>query len=338
MLVLILDFVLLKWDKTHTNRDYSILKILPSPDNIYAVGNSMFYTGIDFHLLNSLLPENEHVDFEYHNGYYSNLWYLLFKTTIIPSKRYPKFVIWGFRPSYAKYPAFRQKKIGDIEKINTKDDPYYELKISYQDIPVKDMSAKDKFQLWIEKNSFIYGKRKKTRAKLTSVINKIAILALKPIISEARLKGIKKHFISKKLSVADFLIQKSSKKRFAMVEETVADQGKRFIKGRKVPFDESFIPDIASMLSSAEIPSLVLIFKPSKTVPEDIRFADDAEKFFISNKISYINFLNDDRITGDLYAKGDHYNTEGRKLITNIVSQKLIQLLRDSQMSILNGI
>ena len=141
-------------------------------------------------------------------------------------------------------------------------------------------------------------------------------------------RDLEENIISKELSVSDMIVKRFSKGNFVMVEETVADRGDKFIKGKKVRFKDSFIPDITTMISNAGIPQLVLIFKPvayfnDKLDPESIKFADDAENYFISNNISYINFMKDNRIAIKFYANGDHYNQEGREFITKIVGEKL---------------
>jgi len=117
-----------------------------------------------------------------------------------------------------------------------------------------------------------------------------------------------------------------------MVEETVVDAGMQFIEGERVDFVKSFIPDIAKMLMGSNIPQLVLIFKPATFAqnskdPDAERFANDAKNYFESNNISYINFIEDQRLGADCYAKGDHYNIKGRYLITKHVASLLKEML-----------
>jgi hypothetical protein len=326
-LILILDAV---FSYSFVSR-FSLVNKLNMPPNshhLYFLGNSMFKTGIDFELLNNnLLPEGEHADFEYHNGQYTNLWYLLIKNAIVPSSEHPKILVWGFRPTYANEPAFRQNKIGPIEEFCLGNDSFYESMISQQDF-----SQKDKFTLWLANNSFLFGNREDIKRKISSFINNIGVSFLKPLMSSERAAEIEDMFFTRKLTVSDFLVNQLSDGRYVMVEETVVDNGRKFIRGKKVKFDQSFIPIISSMISDAGIPQLVLIFKPAAYSKNElgkgpIKFAIDAEKYFKSKSIQYINFMKDDSISEDLYAKGDHYNTRGREHVTKAVSDKIKLML-----------
>ena len=42
-----------------------------------------------------------------------------------------------------------------------------------------------------------------------------------------------------------------------------------------------------------------------------------------------INFLKDARIVSKFYAKGDHYNMQGRELISKTVGDKLVSMLEE---------
>lgn len=313
--------------------DYGLqdmLYVKPRPDRVYALGNSMFKTGIDFELLNQLLPPNEHADFEYHNGYYSNLWYLILRRAIIPAREHPKVIVWGFRPTYAILPAFRKARVGDIEKFYQSEDMNdmnYEKKVQQQKI-----SWKDAFKIDLESRSFIYGKRNSIKNIISDIVNRISIFSLKPFVSADRHRELKRNFVAKNQSVLDLIIKELTHGRRVMMEETVADQGSKFVKGKRASFDDSFIPDIASMISEAGIPQFVIIFKPvahveGKLDAETLRFAEDAESFFKAKSIPYINFMKDDRIVREYYAKVDHYNAEGRLLITKSLGERLSQLL-----------
>lgn len=298
-------------------------------DNILAIGNSMFKTGIDFDVLNQMMPTKEHIDFEYHNGYYSNLWYLIFKNAILPANEHPKMIVWGFRPTYAVRPSFRQRKIGDIEKFYDGEDKYYEARITQTKMLDNDLCL-----VWLQNNSFFCGYRGSIKVKISQFLNTASVNFLKVFSSWQEDKKLENALLSGNISVSDLLVRRLTRGRFKTVEEKTVDAGKRFIKGEEVLFNESFIPDIASMISKADIPQLVLIFKPVTYLQhtmklEHLKFTDDAKKYFKEHSIPYIDFLNDERIVLKYYAKGDHYNEEGRQLITQIISEKLNQLLGD---------
>ncbi len=158
------------------------LNVLPKVNHVYVMGNSMFKTGIDFELLNRLLPKKEYVDFEYHRGYYLNLWYLIIKNAILPAKESPKLIVWGFNPPYAQF-VRRRWNISDIKKFYNGNDLYYDKKVSS-----KKISIKDKFIIWLGNKSYLYGERKKIRRTITNYINENAIYFLKSYIPTKRTK------------------------------------------------------------------------------------------------------------------------------------------------------
>ena len=71
-----------------------------------------------------------------------------------------------------------------------------------------------------------------------------------------------------------------------------------------------------------------MIWRPVAAVSgDDItdqqRFTDDAIAWFEANDIDYLDLFNDDRIAPELFASGDHYNAEGRELITQILADRI---------------
>ena len=84
----------------------------------------MFGTGLDVTLAQSLLPK-EKVSFGYYDGHYTTMWYSAFRNSLLPSGIKPKVVIWGFRPTFAMLPAYRQNAVTELEKFYDPNDPVF---------------------------------------------------------------------------------------------------------------------------------------------------------------------------------------------------------------------
>jgi len=148
----------------------SLAEQLPVPlesGDVYLLGNSMFKTGIDVEHLQALLPA-ESVKFSYHDGYYSNLWYLMAKNAIVPSDQRPSILVWGFRPTYAIQPAFQKRDSPDITTFRLEEEPFWEDVVSSRGrvpIPVDDSfinevgrastihSGRTDFQQWVQRRA-----------------------------------------------------------------------------------------------------------------------------------------------------------------------------------------
>jgi hypothetical protein len=79
---------------------------------------------------------------------------------------------------------------------------------------------------------------------------------------------------------------------------------------------------------------MVVIFKPASEIrgktPEDVvEFKDDALDFFRKNDIPIANVFDDLELSADDYGSGDHYNSSGRRKVTDFVSESYRQELED---------
>jgi hypothetical protein len=124
-----------------------------------------------------------------------------------------------------------------------------------------------------------------------------------------------------RLKISDVIVSFSTGGTGQRADALVIDNGERFINGRSVVFDQSFVPLTVRMLKSAEIPQLVVIFKPvsvfdAKMPVAAVSYYRDAVAFLGQEKIPHVDFVSDPLLTRDLYAKGDHYTSEGMTYVT----------------------
>ncbi len=293
----------------------------PESDRVLIIGNSMFKTGIDLESFEA--TTGHHVDFNYFDGYYTNLWFLIFKNAILQADEQPETLIWGFRPNYAIIPAFRQRKAGYIERFRSANEPEYEA-----------ISASTKLP-WTERvdlllaNSKLYSLRAEARSLLLQRSKELGIGGLSLLNDRYREESM----ISKTRdsSVGDLLLAAVTRDHVQMSEELVADvaspQDSRFITGNRTEFAQSFVPHIAAMLKSAGIPQLVVIFKPAselsgKTAHDVIQFKNDSVVFFRDNGIPVANVFDDLDLSGEDFGSGDHYNGSGRGKVTKFVAKR----------------
>ncbi len=102
------------------------LAVQPVDGGVYLLGNSMFKTGVDVDSMQAGIPERD-VRFNYYDGHYTSLWYLIAEGALGPSEQRPEIVVWGFRPRYAAVPAFRQNRPNSTELFEFDDLAYNRL-------------------------------------------------------------------------------------------------------------------------------------------------------------------------------------------------------------------
>jgi hypothetical protein len=102
------------------------LAVLPVDGGVYLLGNSMFATGVDVDALQAGIPERD-VRFNYYDGHYTSLWYLIAEAALGPSEERPELVVWGFRPRYAMIPAFRQNRPNSTDLFEFPDPDFERL-------------------------------------------------------------------------------------------------------------------------------------------------------------------------------------------------------------------
>lgn len=291
----------------------------PDENRTLIIGNSMFKTGVDPEQFEKVTGQP--ADFNYFDGYYTNLWYLIMKNAISPAEEHPKALIWGFRPNYAIIPAFRQRKAGHIERFRLADEPQFEAISASTELP------------WSERVDVVlsrfrlYSLRGEARTYVLSTSKDFAVQVLGYFDADYRQPATISRTQSS--SVGDLLLAAVTRDQVQMTEELVADvanaQDNRFITGERVTFDQSFIPHIAEIIEAAGIPQLVVVFKPvteiEESTPEDVvAFKDQALEYFLKNRIPVANVFDDLALDVSDYGRGDHYNGSGRAKVTDFVA------------------
>lgn len=296
--------------------------------DVYLLGNSMFKTGVDLDQLSGILPD-ESVKFSYHDGYYSNLWYLMAKNAIVPRPDdLPKVLVWGFRPTYANQPAFQKIDSPDIDTFSLESEPFWDEAVSSQGltvIPDRTLASR------LADHSTIRSERARAQDWTQSAANRISV-SLLDAVGAGSADALRSALIDSDDSVSDVLLRAVTDGRVQMSEELVVDAGAQFIEGPEVQFDQSFIPPTTELLSEAGIDQLVVIFKPvsvlDETIPPSaVEFADAASRFFEEQGIPYLNLLDEESLSSDQFASGDHYNADGRENVTALVGNRLRLLL-----------
>lgn len=310
----------------------SELKGPPADGEIYFIGNSMFGTGLDMEQVKRALP-GENATFGYYNGAYTNMWYAAIRNGLVPSGVRPKVVVWGFRPTYANLPAFRQNKPMDLEKFIDSDDKIFESILQNAGDPAypaggepaAPLSANDGSILgWMNENLPVMQRRTALRDALTKSMAHLSARAFAGGSPAAR------DFLApdSQLKVSDLIVAFATGGDVRRADALVVDNGEQFIKGREVSFDDSFAPRIAAELDRARIPQLVVIFKPVSVFgagmpPGAQAYYEEAVAYFEAQRIPYLDLVADDALTQELYAKGDHYTAEGMTYVTGRIIEKL---------------
>jgi hypothetical protein len=216
------------------------LAVQPVEGGVYLLGNSMFKTGVDLEAMQAGIPERD-VRFNYYDGHYTSLWYLIAEAALGPSEERPELVVWGFRPRYAMIPAFRQNRPNSTDLFEFPD-PEYD-----------------------------------------------------------RLTG-----------------------------DSFADGD--FVTGPTVGFTEGFIPLTVESFATSDLPQLVVIWRPVTVAqgtpdPDEEQFVAEAVAYLEARGIPYVDFFHDDRLGLTMFAKGDHFNADGMAQVTDILTERIRELL-----------
>ena len=110
-----------------------------------------------------------------------------------------------------------------------------------------------------------------------------------------------------------------------LAEERVGDGVGDFVTGERADFADGFVPITAELIADAGIDQLVIIWKPRNVADGNPTETDDmfvahALAWFDDAGIPVLDIYGDDRITIDYYASGDHFNPEGRELVTHLTA------------------
>lgn len=300
----------------------------PSADGIWVLGNSIFKTGVDPGELEALIG-GPPVDFEYHGGHYTSLWYLIAANALPGVEHRPDLVVWGFRPAYAALPAFRQNRVNSTELFLVEGDQTYESLAEGIDKPDRnalELVADDLYS-WVSRSGAF-----RARDEATSALSG-AGLRLGAAVAEAvgtdGGRMVREEVIDGDRTLLDLLNQVTTGGAVQLAEERVVDGVGDFVVGDPADFSGSFIPVIADELDGLGYDQLVIIWPPRAKAlglpePDEDRFVADAVSGLESSGYEVLNLYDDARFSGlDFYAEGDHFNSEGRSFITSLLAEEL---------------
>ena len=315
--------------KNATEQSIHPLKGPPQENSIYFIGNSMFGTGLDVELVRKKLADND-ISFGYYNGYYTNMWYAALRNGLLKHKQQPSLIVWGFRPTYAIYPAFRQNKSTDLDLYTDQNDTTFRGVLSNAGDPIYSLS--EQVQSTQPSSSILESLDQAPVFKMRRPFqNMVSQKQFSSFLSLAALTNPDAHDIIEnkdQTKLSDLIISFVTNGEVKKADAMVIDNGERFINGEAQPFSETFTPLIATLLKEKGLNQLVVIFKPvsefsNMTKPEALAYHREAIQYFEDNDIPYLDFIADESLTQDLYAEGDHYTQEGMMYITSAIIDKI---------------
>ena len=320
------------------------LKVVPASQDVYVLGNSMFGVGFDLQAARSQL-ENRSVDFAYYNGHYTSMWHLGLDIGMEISTA-PKIVVWGFRPTYAAFPAFRQNRATEEQEFRkhmnaahrnillNSGDPAYERR--YKSNPQDTQEA----QQFVTSEVFesLGGKiARKTQLHSKSLSRDSELLGLlvdgfSRVLADVAIKlGYSKELFysdEKLLELNNLLVEYTTGGRIRVADALVVDNGEQFIRGKAVKFEDSFLPEIVKEIQGLRSKQLVVIFRPVTTYDQPLdgelkAFYEDALSYFNERGLLVLDLLATEGLGREMYADGDHLNEAGRKFVTDLIVEKL---------------
>lgn len=293
-------------------------------DDVFIFGNSMFQTGIDFAPLAE--QSDRDISFDYHNGHYTSLWYLIADQALPQADPAPAVVVWGFRPFYAADPAFRTNVENDNDRFEPGDSVYRSLTIGSDEAP----AARDvvgRLRDWATGSGGLWARRDGAQAALASRSTDLGVDLIGAIRPDAT-ADFRERFANGEVTVTDEILRLATGGEVQLAEEQVVDGQGDFIRGPRVGFEDSFVPRIAEKLEMLDGKQLVVIWKPvaavnGSDVSAEEAFVEDATSYFDREGIAYIDLFHDPGIGLEMYASGDHYNADGRAHITTAIAEIL---------------
>ncbi|MEL7490845.1 MAG: hypothetical protein AAGJ73_08995 [Pseudomonadota bacterium] len=299
--------------------DLATLRGAPSDGSIYFMGNSMFGTGLDIELVRQKLP-GEQASFGYYDGHYSSMWYAAIRNSLIPSGNRPKVIVWGFRPTYAVLPAFRQNQKTALDALHDPEDPIAVKLLALGELAADSASG-------ASSTKGILGKVTETSEFLSrrSAVKDYAqnLLAKRTAVMFSADNDMAQAFADEdaNLKISDVVTAFATKGAIRRADALVIDNGERFIRGVGTSFEDSFIPHTAALLAEAGVPQLVVIFKPvsefdGTTPAEAVAYYQEAVDYLKAKNIPYVDLFSDNNLTEELYAKGDHFTHAGMQYVT----------------------
>lgn len=290
-------------------------KIASSEPDMILIGNSILGHGVDEKRL-SELTENKILKME-RQGTGSTVWYLLLKNIIGNAQPKPSKVAVIFRETELTEPTFRvegryQKQIAALAD---QDEPLV-AQLSYNQSHSLGMSLALQLipltRIRSEAKSFFEGSLKELTAYLTD--------------SSARAlnKDISRHFAPKKLNQA----------MFTQAQQKVEDADDDSLYSFESNVEASYLP---AMIALAKNTGYELIFVRAKKRShvgkenelalegERSRYFVDLENYLKTSNVRYLDFSGSKEITLEMYADGDHLNTKGKSVFTDLLAEALIR-------------
>jgi hypothetical protein len=296
-------------------------------DDVFVFGNSMFQTGIDFGPLAS--SSGRDVVFDYHNGHYTNLWYLIVDQALPLATPPPELIVWGFRPSFAAEPAFRGSAENDNDLFEPGDNAYRRLTVG-SDEPIDTWDLAGRLRESVVRSEGLWSRRDDAQAALAARSTDAGVDVV-GLLRPEDTAAFRERFANGDVTVTDEILRIATGGEVQLAEELVVDTQGEFTRGPIVPFDESFVPLIAEKLQEVQGEQLVVIWKSVSAVNGgetdlDERFVAEAIAYFETEGIPVLDLYNDRNIDLEMFASGDHYNADGRAYITAKLAETIRSL------------
>ena len=281
------------------------LFVQPSPDGVYLLGNSMFKTGVDPERLEAQLGGTTPVDFEYHNGHYSNLWYLIARTALGRTEHDPSVVVWGFRPYYAMRPAFRQNGPTDNDLFAI-EDPLYERLQGGETFREPPTISSARFRDELAETSGLYRERDAAQDRVADAAVRVGVDVL-DWLGVGYAESLRASVVEGDRSLADEIVRLGTGGETVLTEELVVDGIGDFIVGPVRPFADSYIPATAEAIADAGLDQVVVIWRPviaadGAPATDEDAFVADALAWFDSQGIPVLDLYGDGRIERSFFA------------------------------------
>jgi hypothetical protein len=304
------------------NSAIELLRVRPSPDRVYVLGNSIMKTAFDLERAEEEFGGG--IDAEIHFGHFTNLWYLLVKNAIVPAPPHPRLIVWGFLPNKARRPAIRMR-LRDHTDLARRDNEYEFDRIASGALN----NSRRRPMQWLVEHSLIFSGRAVIADRLPMWLDTAGVASLQFVGYPS--SDLPREKLGGGSALTDLLVRRLGAGELVMPEERIAGIG--WIQTEERPFANTFVPRIAERIKAAGIPQLVVMFRSSafkvskRDRQADREYVSEAIRYFEERGIPFLDFVNSSTMDRRYFAAGSHINETGRKVLTPLLVRQLRVIL-----------
>lgn len=297
----------------HVRKTYTTLLDETQPD-IAMLGDSTLMDGVDPDLLAGLTEKK--VSSFHAPGSSSALWYLILKNNIVVAQHPPQAVIIVFRDTILTAPGYRVygAYFTSLDEYAKSQEPIL-LKRAY-------LNQMNSLEIWSQGHFPLYSARDQIRQKIDSRIRYTlpGWLACNRSCTDDSMYNL--------FTSAD--LEPGQLRNAVAAAEGYLYTPSQLNFNRQV--ERSFLPEIIRLTKEQGIQLILVRLKNQTTGNYETsavrEYIHDLSEYLENQKVIFLDYGRDPRLSHEYFGDGLHLNSEGRVLFTNILAEGLNEVLK----------